>query len=731
MVGLLRVARWGAISVLAFFLLCLPGKVFAQGLTQGFSGLLEFNYSFFSSKTTDSSGTVTKLNTNTYNPRLTLSVNTNLFPKLNLNAGVLMEKNISLSHGDTEDHTRTSLTTVRPYLYLTLTDPLYTAGIGYNRREDTTKTTNTPRATLINDDYLGIFKWRPIGLPSFEAQIERTNTYDETRQVQDTTKNYISLLSKYSYKGLDLRYQGTYTDTDRKLSHLETVDTLHSAWINYSNSFFNRRVSLSTSYNINYEEITNTSQGTGTVGIQLFPLAGISLSSDTVSPITLDPNPALIDGNLTASVGINIGLPPLGGDLRERQLGIDFFVPTEVNQLLLWVDRELPLTISSFFSWDIYTSSDNLNWTHQSGPVQAVFGPFQNRFEINFSNVTARYFKVVTRPLNAVVPGAASFPNIFVTELQAFLNQPVSGTKSKLNRTTQNYYLDSKVRILDIPTLFYELNYYYTKTDPNGQLRYTVSNGFSTQYRFSPVFSGRARVAREDGEEEKNSRQAWIYNAALEATPLKTLTHRLVFSGRDETIGGKNNNTNSILLYNIAELYRGLEVNFNVGKNFSTDVSKRKTDETDFQFLAVVIPHPLMTLNLNYKYSIVDQSGGGNPSASTTTQTGEFLLSYNPFRTLFLVARIDLSSVTNQRTLVTQNYGLNWSPFPDGNLQVRFFYNENLTTGGIKQRIINPGVRWNFTKRSYLDISYQRNTSKSLSLKTDENIVSAQFKFFL
>jgi hypothetical protein len=630
---------------------------------------------------------------------------------------------------------------MRPYIYLTLKDPLYEASIGYNRREDTTKVTDTPRFTLINDDYLAILKWRPEGLPSIEAQYERTNTYDEKRQVQDTTKDFISVLARYGYKGFDIRYQGTYTDTDQKLSFLETKDMLHSAWLSYSDSFFNRRVSVSTSYNVNYEQIkTSTSApGTGgTVNIQLFPLAGLSLNDNTATPLTLGPNPALIDGNLLASAGINIGLPPLGGDIRARNIGLDFFVPTEVNQLLVWVDRDLSSApaIADSFSWDVYISSDNLNWTHHAGPIlPAPFGPFQNRFEIDFPNVTTRYIRVVTSPLTLAVPGAASFPDIFITELQAFLRQPVGGTSGeksfKITRTSHNFYFDSKTRILDIPTLYYELDYFYTRIDPDGQVRYTVSNGLSVNHRFTRFLSGRARVAREDGEEQKKRRSAWIYDAALEVTPLKTYTERLVFSGRDETIGGRRNNNNSIILYNILQLYKGLEVNLNVGQNFSKDESGLRTNETDFQILATVIPHPALNMTLDYKYSIIDQSGGNSANGSGNQQTGEFILSYRPFRTLYFVATIDLSTTPSQGTHVTQNYGFNWSPFPDGALQFRFFYNENLATGGVKERIINPGVRWNITKRSYLDLSYQRNTNTSASQKIEENFFNAQLKIFL
>jgi hypothetical protein len=720
-------------SALCTFLILIifPCAVSAQGLLQGINGLLDLNYSFFSSKTTDASGTTTKTETNTYNPRFSLSISTTLFPKLRLDAGGLFEKNISILKTDLED-TKTTSTRFRPYVYLTLSDPLYTAGVGYSRREETTKTEGTPGITLVNDDYLAVLKWKPEGFPLMDTLFERTSTFDEEHLFQDTTKDYFSLTSRYSYRGLDLRYQGAYTDTNQKLNHMESIDWTHSGWVNYSNSFLDRRISLSTSYNINYDQLETSAPGTGTVSIQVFPFAGLSLNTDTPTTGALDPNAALIDGNLTARAGINIGLPPLGGDLRKRNIGLDFVNPTEVNSLLLWVDGSLPTNIADYFTWDIYKSSDNLNWIFVTSVHPAPFGPFQNRFGIDFTNVTARYIKVVTNPLavTPTTPDASSFPDIFITELQAFLKKPVREVRETTTRTSQIYDLDVKARILDIPTFFYNLNYFYTRVDPEGQLRYTVSNGFSVNHRFSRVFSGNAKVAREDGSEQQERRVAYVYDASLVAVPLKTLTHRLVFSGRDETIGGRNNSNNSIVLYNFAELYKGLEVNLNGYVSFLTNETGERTHETGIQFIAMMIPHRTMNVTLDYKYTNTDRSRGDNLDSSTYSHRGQVLISYNPFRTLFLVASIDVLADKVRKTQTIQNYGVNWSPFPDAALQFRFNYNENLTTGGIRERIINPGVRWNITRVSYLDLSYQFIKSESETQKIDSNFFSATLKIF-
>ena len=717
-------------------LVLLPGVAWTQGLLQGVSAFLDLNYSFLSTKTTDALGVTTKTTTNNFNPRFTLTVNTNIFPNLKLDAGVIIEKNISWSKTDGMS-TKSDTTDLRPYINLTLNTPLYTAGIGYDRRQETVKTSGSPGITNVNENYNVILGWRPEGLPIFDMRFTRTNLFDEKHNIQDTTTDYGLLSARYTYKNLDVRYQGTYTDTKDKLNEVETKDFLHTGRITYSDMFFNNRVSFNGSYNISYEETNTTAAGKGgEVSFQISPFAGLSIINITASPITLDPNPFLIDGNTTASAGINIGLPPLGGDTTSlRQVGLDFLVSTQVNSLFLWVDRDLSAAtnIFTFFfsSIQVYQSSDNLTWTPVV-PISVSLGQFQNRFEINFTNpVTTRYIKVVTLPLNNGIPTASSFPNIFITELQAFIKKPAEQAKGKTTKLTHILNIDSKARILNIPTLFYEFSYFLNKTDP-GQTTYIVSNGLSVNHRFNPIFSGNARVAREDGTEEGKKRWAYIYNASIVATPLRTLRHNLIYSGRIEDIDGRSTKNNSIFLQNNATLYKGIDINLGGGYNFSTLETGQKQDNTIINFGANIVPHRTTTITLIYSDSITNQSGGGLPSTSTSARRGDLSVAYRPFETLYLFASRGILAEKGQKIQTTQNYGLNWSPFPEGTLQFNFSYNESiLSENNQKNRQITPSLRWNITRRSFLDLSYQYIHNSSKLEKSDSNGVSANLKIFL
>jgi len=292
-----------------------------------------------------------------------------------------------------------------------------------------------------------------------------------------------------------------------------------------------------------------------------------------------------------------------------------------------------------------------------------------------------------------------------------------------------------KTRILDTPFLFYELYYFYNRLDSSlqsGQSRYDLINSLSANQRFSEVFSGKAKVGIENSTQFVDQRSfTWFYDASVIADPLRTLHNTLTFYGRNEKINGRPNDTNSILLYNTAQLYPGVDINLNGGVVFR----KQETGEsgTDFliNFQANIVPNRKVTLGINYSNIISRRTGGVQGSTSTTTQTLDVTLSYNPFRTLNLFAFVEYLTETGQKGRVLQNYAINWSPFPDGALQFNITYSENLRTDDhLVERIFQPNIRYNFSKRSYVEFSYQLLRSKSDIQNIKSDLWSTTVKLF-
>ena len=105
-------------------------------------------------------------------------------------------------------------------------------------------------------------------------------------------------------------------------------------------------------------------------------------------------------------------------------------------------------------------------------------------------------------------------------------------------------------------------------------------------------------------------------------------------------------------------------------------------------------------------------------------------VTYRPFPLLYLVA--SWSWVTEiDKKMALQNYGVNWTPFVDGQLQFNFAYNENLESDiNGKVRNMLAGVRWNITRRSYLNVAYQVIDTASITENTKGNILSTTLRVY-
>src|SRR5262249_17285966 len=353
--------------------------------------------------------------------------------------------------------------------------------------------------------------WFPVDLPTARMQYFKTDQFDRTRRFQDTTEDRLELTSDYRpVPELYLYYRGSTEDTDDRANETRLERVTHSGRVIYDDAWWDDRVTLSSDYNYLSRRTDTTTSGNGEILFPRTPLGGLSVIDDTPDLGALDPNPALIDANFVAGAGLNLGLPPVGGDDRPINVGLDFGPETEVNSLLVWIDRDLPSGISSSFTWQIYTSTDNLNWTPRAAPTSVVFGPFLTLFEIRFTNLVTRYVKVVTRPLSPSVPFASDWPVILVTEMQAQLARPAAAVEGRTSEKTHIYNLSARVRLLDVPSLYYEMTYFINKTE-RAPKEDQLSNGlYWTQpvWRFCTVAG---RIAYQNGHQRGRVRTAWQY----------------------------------------------------------------------------------------------------------------------------------------------------------------------------------------------------------------------------
>ena len=707
------------------------GAASADSLT----GLVDLVYSKSDVKTGDSSGATSQSRLSSFSQQYRLTLNKSFFPNLNLTGGGIFEKAITDSNSAGRDTTSID-TKTKPFFDLRLATPLYKAGVGYSRAEDEQKTSGSPSTTNVNERKYAILGWMPEGFPDWNVRLEKSDTFDKERVLQDTSTKQAFMTVHYAYKGLDLRYQPSYRDQVDRIGDVEQINRTHNGRATYSRTFFQGRSSLSGSYEVTRAETEIVARGGGEVSFPLIPLSGLSALDDTPADGALDPNPAMIDGNLTASAGLNLGLPSLGGDARPRNMGLDFGIGTETNTLHVWVDRKLPPEIANAFTWEVYTSPDNRvesSWNLVTTVAAAPFDPFLNRFEIRFSNVTSQFIKVVTRPLITppIVPNPSDFQDIFVTEIQAFLTRPADEVRGKTTRTTQTGTVDFRTRLLDRPSLYYDFSYNTVTVSPPSRTQSSMTNGLSASHVFSGIFSGSGRVAREDNRADDRKEAAYSYTASLQAVPLRTLRHVLLFTGRNEKLVDGPQDTYSLVLQNTAQLYKGIQVNLNGGVTREKKASGEKQETENLLFGATFAPNRMLTLALNFNGSWMDRTGGERPDENTVDRRGDASISYRPFDTLYLVgsvSRIERPSIQD----TVQNYGLNWSPFPSGALQFNFAFNQDLSArDNSKVRTVRPTLRWNVTSRIALDLSYEDTKAESTAGTTDNKTFSSRLRLIL
>jgi hypothetical protein len=702
-----------------------------EGIFAGLQKSVESTFSSVSTTTTFASGAVTKTDSTNIYPSLNLNFDSLVYPSLRLNAGGVFEINW-LSTTSNGVGASSTISRNRPFVLLRSTNPVISPGFGYFRREDRSRASGASDIKLVNEEFAAYLGWNPVGGPRSEFQFLRTHTFDGARTFQDVTRRFGSLTSNYAYEGFGAYYLGSYLDTDDQLRGIETRQVFQSGRTSYSDSFIQKRLLVNAAYHINYQDLRTTARGTGDeVAFPLIPSAGLAAISDTPVTVRLTENPALIDGNLTAGAGIDIGVPAQPTDSQARNIGLEFLNGGEVNRFLVWVDRQLPVDIANSFSWEIYSSPDNVVWRRESIVSVAPFDPFENRFEIVFPTVSARYVKVVTRPLSAVVADSSRFEDIFVTELQAFVRRRAGEGASRQTQTTNVVNADVRMRILDTPSLYYEGLYLYNGPDAFGRSTDTISNGLSVNHVFARVFSAYARAAREQGSRPQGYTVANVANATLTYNPISTFRSSLLYTGRDEQVAGVPTTRRGVFVQNTAQFYRGVDVLGGFGWNFTTRETGEILHDRLLNVTATIVPREHVSLTVSFDDTATERSGVVVGLPHSFIRRGYVAVVVDPIRTLHLAVGEEVYATTGQRTRSTLNVSANWAPFPDGALQFTFAYNEAMRPVEFgTDRTTQAAVRWNLSRRSYVDVSYQLIRSEFVSQVAEGRVFTTTVRIF-
>ncbi len=687
----------------------------------------EFTYTN-SEATSTNKTTGEKIDSESYlfKQRYNFDASKTIYPQLTFSAGTLFELNESTTK---TEGTKSKFEERRlvPFVQLRLSNPIYQAGIEYRRSQRKELFTDTPDIETARDEFSSSLGWDPAGLPTLGLRYSYSHTYDDPDTIDQIQRSLILRTDYTLWEALQLNYVYTRSDTEDRLRNSDTLDQTHLGRIEYSDGFLEQKLLLNTSYKIRYNTFESSRAAGEGADVAVQRSQGLfSLDNTPEDGPALQVNNALIDGNVSASAGIDIGL---GGDETTlTNIGLDFGFASDVDEVRIWVDRSLSASVANSFSWDIYTSPDNTDgstWTLVATVSPADFGTFENRFEIPFPEVNTRFIKVVTTPLAPTVPDAANFPNIFVTEMQAFTTVSGGGAQSKLTTLDQDYDLSLTARLSEKTVAGYHLNYIWTEVDPSSQKTSRLTNDIFVNHTFNRIFSTSARVSRIDSTENNDDTVEHIYSALIRGSYLPTFDQTLSLSGKSVKTEDDSGDDYVITLRNNIKLYRGWSAFVDAGYNWNRPLASSTVNKNILVRAGTNLrPNEKFTVNMNYQLRKTV-----SPDASSRYDWNIEAF-YVPVRTLSLNA--SYSIVHRQDTRTLQNYVVTWSPFPDGDLQFFFTYSERLrSVENVRQTTIGPGLTWKIGNHFFFETTYTilRDESNTQKLESNNFLANLRITF--
>lgn len=713
--------------------LALIGAILAgatgPSLADDLSGYVEYSGVWSSSDTEIFNLLDTEGRTTSLRPRVNVVWTRRLYPYLQAQAGAFYERfdDTIEQLGFEQD---TDLTRYRPFVRLTLHSPQILGEVGWDRNEETTQTGNLDEFRLTRDRLLSTLGWYPSDLPSARLEMSRIVDQDASRQFEDRSENALRFTSEYRpVESTRLYYRGSLEEIEDKIDGSKFRTVQHNGQIYFSDIYFDDRWELSGSWNTTYRSTEIEATGAGELLIPVLPVAGGFDLDDTPDLGTLTPAPLLVDGNTLVGTLVNLGLVPPAGDDRPRNIGVDLGIDRDVNVFRVWIDRSLPFQISSTFTWEIWTSADAQFWTRTSVIPTAPFGPFDNRFELRFPAVFARYIKVVVPPLAPTVPNATLYPTILVTELEPILAQPANQFQNTVSDTRQLAQASSRFQILDRPGLYYETTYSLV-TSTLGTTSWTLSNGLSLRHQFDRVWGVNARAAREDGVNRDLDRTAYVYSAAVTANPYETLRHSLILSGYTDDTGGVTTENRGVNFNTTAVVYDGVDLNFLAGTSHGKISDGSENEAVLIGAGATVIPWHTVTLTFRFDDRDATISLQGVPDREDRTRSVEAAVAYNPLPAIYLYGSRRKEARTSEPDRTVDTFAASWSPFPGGALQVSLSYDETRYSDlDETDTSFVPFVRWNINPRSYFEVAWQRLTRESNTTRIEDDILTSTLRF--
>ncbi len=579
------------------------------------------------------------------------------------------------------DGVETKTKNVFPIFTLNYSPPAqYNLRLGYNRTESAPSQDDRITTANMNAGFA-----LPAGrLPSFDLSFNKTTTEDHAKVQQingETATLRASSSYKFEYREVDasINYSFSQTSSEDFIVDTTTETPTHFFSTDASREFMDGKLKASMNYGFNLSETTTESLGTAsrfeqTVGPSTGLEFGYPVGGPT--PLVMTGEPQLIDNDRnTAVVPSSVGDPTIDLSVSNWNMGLGFTSTQGIHELNLYITSALSsVVISGYnFGWQVYTSTNNVSWTVLGSSVN--YNSVFRRFEFAFSETNARYFKIV----NTLSP--PTLGTIEVTEITA-LGFAISTPRNSFTSSVTRGF--SGLTLVYSPTdrlnLGMNITIDTTSDERDGSADIEIKNsryGLNGRYvvipeymQFASTYASTISTPSNGDESETNS-----YTAAFSVTPLDTVNGSVSYLYSENLLAGAvQSEQNSANMSVFMEVYTGIDLNLGATISSSeSPASGSETESSSYIWGLKLEPWKTLTILLNGSSSGGESTQGGVTTTSTS-ETLDMRISYNPNRKLYMSADFDF------KPEVSEIYSLTWTP--TRTIQCRFKYNSNDTTSG-------------------------------------------------
>ena len=474
----------------------------------------------------------------------------------------------------------------------------------------------------------------------------------------------------------------TRGQTRNLISSWESLHDLNNfRWSYAVNLLEDKRLHISSNYTHNYRHQLDRVQGSATI-LNVIPVVSALYAADPGPEWgQLEPLPQLSDGNVDDPTQPQVDL---GTGSINRNIGVDFGFARPVGALYIFLDAASgPLT------WQVYTSSDNLNWSRLEEEVEVVLNLGYNRFELLFPTVTTRYIKAVNGGLNEAT-------TVHATEIQAFIqSEPETTTES----FSQSHFVDLAIGYRFSERLNTSLSGTYQQ-EPLQGLDGDRRNQFysmSTRFRQTEMISHTVNFHQsfQDFAADSSDLKSLSGGYNLLVAPLTTLDFLLSISRRIGYYGsGKDQESGNALLAVHGSPFTNLHLIWESGFSRQIQYAIYTASETWTHRLTA---NSALTRRLDAGASLRFQSSQSMPADSRHLRRQfQLNLNYRATNTIFIRGATDINM--DETVTYTQDFLFSWNATAKVKMGLQTYLTGD--EGGARTSRFNTNINYKLGTRS-------------------------------